>query len=327
MSVVIIAVVGMLVIGISCGFIGYYYILKGKQHINQTIEEIEAKHKDEIQRQIQKKKEELKVVIDDCELQCKQARERAAAAQDDTERLIQSEQKRLAAEVSKQKEIQELKFQQETEQRKRWMDDYFRDLNQKATEIYEQKANQLSSEILFLQSQLDEFKSKQQAANEVIRRKRELEEKADFYRIIIKDTDVKDISILQSIESQLTNKEVLNRLIYKTFIERPLLDMEKRVLNGKKVSGIYKITYIKTGESYIGRSVDIGNRWKEHCLSSLSIGTIAHSTFHNVLADKGLQNFTWEVIEEVPKDKQSEREKYWINFYGTKNQFNEKEGG
>jgi len=103
--------------------------------------------------------------------------------------------------------------------------------------------------------------------------------------------------------------------------------MEKRVLKGRKIGGIYKITYIKTGESYIGRSVDIGNRWKEHCLSSLSIGSIAHSTFHNILADKGLHNFTWEVIEEVPKDKQNEREKYWINFYGTKNQFNEKDGG
>jgi len=93
---------------------------------------------------------------------------------------------------------------------------------------------------------------------------------------------------LRSIEPQLTNREVLNKLIYEVFIKRPLMEMEKRVLQGRKIGGIYKITYIKTGESYIGRSVDIGNRWKEHCLSSLNIGTIAHSTFHNVLADKGL---------------------------------------
>jgi len=64
--------------------------------------------------------------------------------------------------------------------------------------------------------------------------------------------------------------------------------MEKRVLKSNKIGGIYKITYIQTGESYIGRSVDIGNRWKEHVLSSLSIGTIAHSTFHNELANKGI---------------------------------------
>jgi len=150
---------------------------------------------------------------------------------------------------------------------------------------------------------LDEYAAKRAAIHEAILRERELEEKEDFYRIIIRDTDARDIDTLRSIESHLCNKEVLNRLIYEVFIKRPLMEMEKRVLNGRKIGGIYKITYIKTGESYIGRSVDIGNRWKEHCLSSLNIGTIAHSTFHNVLADKGIQNFTWEVLEEVDKDK------------------------
>jgi hypothetical protein len=32
----------------------------------------------------------------------------------------------------------------------------------------------------------------------------------------------------------------------------------------------------------------------------------------------GLENFTFELVEEVPKDKLTEREKYWINFYGSK---------
>ena len=144
---------------------------------------------------------------------------------------------------------------------------------------------------------------------------------------MIRDTDARDIETLRSIESHLFNKEVLNKLIYETFIKRPLLEMEKRVLGGRRIGGIYKITYIKTGEAYIGRSVDIANRWKEHCLSSLNIGTIAHSTFHNVLADKGLQNFTWEVLEEVDKEKQSSREKYWIDFYQTDKQLNQKAGG
>ena len=158
-------------------------------------------------------------------------------------------------------------------------------------------------------------------------RERELEEKEDFYRIVIKDNDTKDIEVLRSIEPRLTNREVLNKLIYEVFIKRPLSEMEKRVLQSRKIGGIYKITYIKTGEAYIGRSVDIANRWKEHVLSSLNIGTIAHSTFHNTLADKGLQNFTWEVLEEVDKDKQSSREKYWIEFYQTDKQFNQKAGG
>jgi hypothetical protein len=41
----------------------------------------------------------------------------------------------------------------------------------------------------------------------------------------------------------------------------------------------------------------------------------------------GIQNFTFELIEEVPKDKLTEREKYWITFYGSKEYgLNEKVG-
>ena len=188
------------------------------------------------------------------------------------------------------------------------------------SQIYMQQLAEITLE-------LEEYQAKRAVINEAILRERELEEKEDFYRIIIKENDIKDIEVLRSIEPRLTNREVLNKLIYEVFIKRPLLEMEKRVLQGRKIGGIYKITYIKTGESYIGRSVDIANRWKEHCLSSLNIGTIAHSTFHNILAEKGLWNFTWEVLEEVDKEKQSSREKYWIDFYHTDKQFNQKAGG
>ena len=41
----------------------------------------------------------------------------------------------------------------------------------------------------------------------------------------------------------------------------------------------------------------------------------------------GIENFTFELLEEVSKDKLSEREKYWIQFYDTvKYGMNEKVG-
>ena len=43
---------------------------------------------------------------------------------------------------------------------------------------------------------------------------------------------------------------------------------------------------------------------------------------------EGIWNFTWELLEEVEKSKLNEREKYWIEFYETKNiGMNEKGGG
>jgi hypothetical protein len=46
------------------------------------------------------------------------------------------------------------------------------------------------------------------------------------------------------------------------------------------------------------------------------------------MAKEGIWNFSFQLLEEVPKEKLSEREKYWINFYHSKDYgMNEKAGG
>lgn len=190
------------------------------------------------------------------------------------------------------------------------------------------KINNLKEEINQIVGILNEYQRKRDAINAAILREKELEEKEDFYRIVINENDIEDIKILRQIEERITNKEALNRLIYDIFIRRPAAEMIKRVLNGRTPSGIYKITYIPTGESYIGKSTDISKRWIEHIKSSLNIGTIAHSSLHTKMAKDGLWKFTFELLEEVPKEKLSEREKYYIDFYNTKKMgLNQKEGG
>ena len=66
-----------------------------------------------------------------------------------------------------------------------------------------------------------------------------------------------------------------------------------------------------------GKSVDIANRWSEHIKSSLEIGTIAKNQLYTLMKEKGAENFTFELLEEVNKDKLLERESYWIKFYET----------
>lgn len=188
-----------------------------------------------------------------------------------------------------------------------------------------QKAQQELQRILL---ELEEHRMARETINQAILREKEIQEKEEFYKILITEDDKNDIQILEEIKNKLRNKEALQKLIWEIFIKRPALEMIKRVTVGKKISGIYKVTYLKTGESYIGRSVDIGNRWTEHIKSSLSIGTIAHSSFHNRLEKDGIWNYSWEILEELPKEKNNEREKYWINFYETnKYGLNQRDGG
>lgn len=75
--------------------------------------------------------------------------------------------------------------------------------------------------------------------------------------------------------------------------------------------------------AYIGQSCDVARRIKEH----------QRSSHMNTLIDydikmEGMQNFTFEIIEECLNEQLNEREKYWIKYYDTYyNGYNNTPGG
>ena len=182
-------------------------------------------------------------------------------------------------------------------------------------------------ELAKITNEIEDFRKKQTVINEEILRRREVEEKQDFFRVLLGTQEIDDISILLSVREKLIYRENLDKLIYDVYVAKPVLEMVKRVLKGAAPSGIYKITRLKTGEIYIGKSTDIKKRWTEHCKTAYGVGTIAHSILHTTIKKDGIENFTFELLEEVPKDKLTEREKYWITFYDSKNYgLNERNG-
>lgn len=191
-----------------------------------------------------------------------------------------------------------------------------------------QKQQQLKDDLDFIIEEIKEYQKKREVINKQILMEREIKEKENFYRIVISENDQSDLKLIASFEEQFHNKEILNRAVFDTFIKKPMNEMIKRVLEGKSPSGIYMITNMLTDEIYIGRAVSVDKRWQEHCKSCFNIGTIAHSTLHTRMAKEGIWNFSFQLLEEVPKEKLSEREKYWINFYQSKEYgMNEKAGG
>jgi hypothetical protein len=137
-----------------------------------------------------------------------------------------------------------------------------------------------------------------------------------------------DIQVLQDIIPRLYNREAISKLIWELYIRRPVQEMIKRITNGRKICGIYKITYLKTGEAYVGKTTDIQTRWTNHLKTVCGLEGAAHSTLHTHMERNGLWNYTFEILEEVDKDKLGEREAYYIDFYDTKNYgLNQKRGG
>ena len=125
---------------------------------------------------------------------------------------------------------------------------------------------------------------------------------------------------------RLHHRDVIPKIIWELFIRRPLQEMEKRVIGSSKRSGIYKITNKETGEAYIGKTSDFATRWQNHCKTAVGLDGAAHATLHTRLAQDGLWNYTFEILEDVDKDHLSEREAFYIDLYRTKSQLNMKEG-
>lgn len=179
-----------------------------------------------------------------------------------------------------------------------------------------------------IQQILEKHQAMRAAVNEDIMRERQLQEQSEFFTINLSEQEIADLLLIKELAPRFNNRELLNKIIYESYVKRPLQEMIKRVLGGKSPSGIYKITRKSTGEIYIGRAVSVDKRWVEHVKMAFSIGSIAHSTLHTIMEKDGIWNFTFELLEEVPKDQLNEREKYYIDFYDSKNfGMNQKNGG
>lgn len=76
----------------------------------------------------------------------------------------------------------------------------------------------------------------------------------------------------------------------------------------KPICGIYAVTHIESGRVYIGKSVNSHVRWNEHVRECRNY----NNKFYNALAKYGRRAFTWEIIEECPRELLNDREKFWI---------------
>lgn len=121
--------------------------------------------------------------------------------------------------------------------------------------------------------------------------------------------------------------KAMNKVLWTELVRQPTTEMVKRLTGGERISGIYKITNTETGWSYIGRSVNVGNRLTEHVRSAIGASSTAQQQVHKEMG-KNLLDWEFEILEKVDEDKLGEREKFYIDFYDTVNLgYNRARGG
>lgn len=103
-----------------------------------------------------------------------------------------------------------------------------------------------------IEQKLKEAQSKQAALINILKREEAKRDNINFYRLQLAELDLKEINRLREVGQYLRNEEPLNKVIWKTYYEKPFTDLIGRVIGQKVICGIYKITNIESQKVYIG---------------------------------------------------------------------------
>ena len=94
--------------------------------------------------------------------------------------------------------------------------------------------------------------------------------------------------------------------------------------------GIYKITNLVNGKSYIGQSVNIERRFINHKSVAFNPNDRNYNyPLYRAIRKYGIENFSFEILEECLKNELNEKEVFYIDKYRTHgiNGYNQDDGG
>ena len=184
-----------------------------------------------------------------------------------------------------------------------------------AEDRHDKAVAKLTLEFHNVNAELDKLKATRKATMEANLREEEIKNKLDFYCLKPKTTDINDIRTLEGIKYQLNNPRILSMLIWSTYFQKDMTTLCNRILGLNTVTGIYKITNQINNKCYIGQSVDISKRWKDHAKCGLGIDAPQGNKLYKDMQEIGIWNFSWELLETCPREQLNEKEKYYINLY------------
>lgn len=181
-------------------------------------------------------------------------------------------------------------------------------------EAYDQSQQGILEQIEYNKKELDKIASTRAAAINAQLKEQEIQENRDFYTLTIPDVEKREIKIIKSIEDMLRDPRPLRMLIWSTYYLKKANTLCSNVLGPNKKTGIYKITSLIDGRCYIGQAVDVKERFRDHMKAGLGIDA-PQNKFYEIMQQQGLENFTFELLEECPKDELNEKEKFYIELY------------
>lgn len=299
--------IAYIMIGSLIGCLGVYFYLRPKLKTVQEYDEATAATNYELQIELASltaRKEEISRSLIDLEEQAKLAREH----------LIKQNKALAEEQFEKSAELLANKFQQET---KVYQNEYLNVMAEISSDITT-KIAEYKAELVVLESQIANKRAIVNAAVEASKRAAEMVDKQNFYRLNLSPTDIEEIRKLREVIPYLRDSEPLNKVIWKVYYEKPYTDLVGRVIGSGLHTGIYKITNIENNMCYVGQAANIADRWKQHIKRGVGAETATRNKLYPAMLSIGVENFTFEIVEECDRTLLNEREDYWQEYFKAK---------
>lgn len=178
-----------------------------------------------------------------------------------------------------------------------------------------------------IKEETDKLRTTYESLLEPIRQYLKEKQEKLFYTIQLPDEYKDDIDfLLTTVAAKVQHPDIISKLVWAEYV-KPNLDNTFKRIEIKSDSGIYKLTSLENGMTYIGKSTDVKKRIADHFKSSIGIKSIADQAVHHAILKEGFWNWTIEVIQYCDKDELNEKEKYYIEFFKAQEYGYNKTGG
>lgn len=295
------------ILSLIAGALIVYFVLRPKLKTVQELDKTTVEQNEELRLQLSSlmaKKETIIEALNDLEAQAKRSAE--AAYQNNF--ALADQKFEIAAEQRSQQYQEEIaSFQEE------YLNTMSECTNQFIAEIAT-KRQELSS----LNGQIAEVKQKIDASVEAAKRAEEIRISAQFYKLNLNEEDVEEIHHLRTVIPFLRNQEPLNKVIWKVYYEKPTSDLIGRVIGSGVHTGIYKITNLENDMCYVGQAANLADRWKQHIKRGIGADTPTRNKLYPAMLALGVENFSFEIVEECSRDMLNDREDYWQDYFHAK---------
>ena len=193
--------------------------------------------------------------------------------------------------------------------------DYCDAQNETIKNVAEERWNKTIAQIAEYNKSIEEAKERFESIERSLRTYDAEQQQKLFYTIQLPEEYKEDIEfLLTTVAAKVQHPDIISKLVWAEYV-KPYLDDTFKRIEIKAEPGIYKLTSLQNGKSYVGKSTNVKNRIADHFKSSVGIKSIADQAVHHAILKEGFWNWLIEIITYCDKDKLNELEKYYIEFF------------